>query len=62
MTQQTTTTPLTFTVRRHPPELIVPAKPTPRELKPLSDIDDQECLRFHIPFFSFLRKQSKNGK
>ncbi|KAJ0735918.1 putative benzyl alcohol O-benzoyltransferase [Helianthus annuus] len=61
MTQQTTTTPLTFTVRRHPPELIVPAKPTPRELKPLSDIDDQECLRFHIPFFHFYGSNPKMG-
>ncbi|KAC9618555.1 hypothetical protein R6Q59_027641 [Mikania micrantha] len=45
---QILTTPLSFNVRRHPPELIVPAKPTPRELKPLSDIDDQESLRFNI--------------
>ncbi|GKC86395.1 hypothetical protein Tco_1142112 [Tanacetum coccineum] len=37
---------LSFTVQRHTPEVIVPAKPTPRELKPLSDIDDQEGLRF----------------
>ncbi|GJY58783.1 RNA-directed DNA polymerase, eukaryota, reverse transcriptase zinc-binding domain protein [Tanacetum coccineum] len=33
---------LTFTVQRHTPEVIVPAKPTPQDLKPLSDIDDQE--------------------
>ncbi|KAJ0687192.1 putative benzyl alcohol O-benzoyltransferase [Helianthus annuus] len=61
MTQQITTTPLTFTVRRHPPELIVPAKPTPRELKPLSDIDDQEGLRFHIPFFHIYGSNPKIG-
>ncbi|MFS7989995.1 putative benzyl alcohol O-benzoyltransferase [Helianthus anomalus] len=42
-------TTLTFTVRRCAPELIVPAKPTPRELKPLSDIDDQERFRLQIP-------------
>ncbi|KAD3337485.1 hypothetical protein E3N88_33005 [Mikania micrantha] len=41
-------TPLSFNVRRCPPELIVPAKATPLELKPLSDIDDQESLRFNI--------------
>ncbi|XP_071703738.1 benzyl alcohol O-benzoyltransferase-like [Rutidosis leptorrhynchoides] len=38
-------TPLKFTVRRRAPELIVPAKPTPRELKPLSDLDDSQGLR-----------------
>nr|XP_043610085.1 benzyl alcohol O-benzoyltransferase-like [Erigeron canadensis] len=54
-------TPLTFTVRRHPPELIVPAKPTPRELKPLSDIDDQEGLRFLIPVIQFYRADPKMG-
>ncbi|KAF5783918.1 putative benzyl alcohol O-benzoyltransferase [Helianthus annuus] len=41
-------TPLTFTVRRRAPELIVPAEPTPRELKPLSDIDDQKRLLMQV--------------
>ncbi|KAI3677121.1 hypothetical protein L1987_86741 [Smallanthus sonchifolius] len=56
-----THTPLTFTVRRHPPELIVPSKPTPRELKPLSDIDDQEGLRFHLPMIHFYQRNPKIG-
>ncbi|PWA70547.1 Chloramphenicol acetyltransferase-like domain-containing protein [Artemisia annua] len=52
-------TPLTFTVHREAPELILPAKPTPRELKPLSDIDDQEGLRFQSPFIHFYHKDPK---
>ncbi|KAI3462214.1 hypothetical protein Pfo_018877 [Paulownia fortunei] len=40
---------LTFKVTRQNPELIPPAKPTPHEFKPLSDINDQEGLRFQIP-------------
>ncbi|KAL8262692.1 hypothetical protein R6Q59_024041 [Mikania micrantha] len=50
---------LTFTVRRRAPELIVPAKPTPRELKPLSDIDDQEALRSQVPVIQFYRHDPK---
>ncbi|KAJ9559245.1 hypothetical protein OSB04_013859 [Centaurea solstitialis] len=52
-------TSLTFAVRRCQPELIVPAEPTPRELKPLSDIDDQEGLRFHIQGIYFYRRDPK---
>ncbi|GKV07657.1 hypothetical protein SLEP1_g19404 [Rubroshorea leprosula] len=44
---------LVFTVRRREPELIAPAKPTYREYKPLSDIDDQESLRFQLPVIHF---------
>jgi hypothetical protein len=47
---------LVFTVRRKTPELVAPAKPTPHEYKLLSDIDDQEGLRFQIPVIQFYRK------
>ncbi|KAM1109230.1 hypothetical protein TB2_008506 [Malus domestica] len=40
---------LVFIVRRRQPELVVPAKVTPYEFRQLSDIDDQEGLRFQIP-------------
>ncbi|KAL3534277.1 hypothetical protein ACH5RR_002738 [Cinchona calisaya] len=42
---------LAFTVRRHRPEIVRPAKSTPRECKLLSDIDDQQGLRCQIPFY-----------
>ncbi|KAK9068487.1 hypothetical protein SSX86_012601 [Deinandra increscens subsp. villosa] len=54
-------TPVTFTVRRNPPELIVPVKPTPRELKPLSDIDDQDALRYYISIIHIYRGNPKMG-
>ncbi|KAG6707529.1 hypothetical protein I3842_06G036800 [Carya illinoinensis] len=46
---------LVFAVRRGKPELIAPAKPTPYEFKQLSDIDDQESLRFQVPVIQFYR-------
>ncbi|GJN19808.1 hypothetical protein PR202_gb07118 [Eleusine coracana subsp. coracana] len=49
---------LKFTVRRKPAALVPPAAPTPRELKRLSDIDDQDGLRFHIPVIQFYRRSS----
>ncbi|KAF3589587.1 hypothetical protein F2Q69_00032487 [Brassica cretica] len=51
----TTTPRLSFKVHRWKPELVTPAKPTPRELKPLSDIDDQQGLRFQLPMIFFYR-------
>ncbi|XP_009619718.1 benzyl alcohol O-benzoyltransferase [Nicotiana tomentosiformis] len=53
---------LVFTVRRQKPELIAPAKPTPRETKFLSDTDDQEGLRFQIPVIQFYHKDSSMGR
>lgn len=42
---------LVFNVTMHAPELLPPAEQTPYEFKELSDIDDQDGLRFHIPSF-----------
>ena len=56
-------TSLVFTVTRRQSELVAPAKPTPHEFKPLSDIDDQEGLRFQIPVIQFYRYDpSMRGK
>ncbi|CAN0830092.1 Benzyl alcohol O-benzoyltransferase [Linum grandiflorum] len=56
-------TSLVFNVQRREPELVRPAKPTPYEFKPLSDIDDQEGLRFHIPVIQFYKhRPSMAGK
>jgi len=52
-----TSTPLLFTVRRCQPELVPPAAPTPREVKLLSDIDDQQGLRFHMPIIFIYRHE-----
>ncbi|KAI5424160.1 hypothetical protein KIW84_030394, partial [Lathyrus oleraceus] len=49
--------PLIFTVRRFQQELVLPASSTPREVKLLSDIDDQQGLRFNIPFIFVYRHE-----
>ena len=56
-------TSLVFTVRRHEPELVAPAKPTPQECNLLSDIDDQEGHRFQIRGLHIYRyNSSMQGK
>lgn len=50
-----TPTSLVFKVRRCEPELVAPAKSTPREFKQLSDIDDQKELRFQAAAIQFYR-------
>ncbi|KAK7289997.1 hypothetical protein RIF29_04089 [Crotalaria pallida] len=54
------TSPLVFKVRRHSPELVAPAKPTPRELKVLSDLDSQAGTRFHISLVFFYPSSSSS--
>lgn len=48
---------INFTVHRRPAVLVAPASPTPRELKRLSDFDDQESLRFRIPIIHFYKRK-----
>ncbi|PWZ07180.1 Benzyl alcohol O-benzoyltransferase [Zea mays] len=48
---------INFTVHRRPAVLVAPASPTPRELKRLSDFDDQESLRFRIPVIHFYKSK-----
>ncbi|CAK8570736.1 unnamed protein product [Lathyrus sativus] len=44
---------LRFTVKRGAPELVTPSKPTPNEVKSLSDIDDQDLIRVQVPGILF---------
>ncbi|KAJ9559107.1 hypothetical protein OSB04_013721 [Centaurea solstitialis] len=54
-------TSLKFVVRRREPELISPAAPTPRELKPLSDLDDQQGVRCQLLGIQLYRMDPKMG-
>ncbi|CAN6299382.1 unnamed protein product [Urochloa humidicola] len=45
-----------FTVRRRPAVLVSPAAATPRELKPLSDLDDRDSMRVQIASIYFYRR------
>ncbi|KAL6594681.1 hypothetical protein ACP70R_048419 [Stipagrostis hirtigluma subsp. patula] len=54
-------TTLAVAVRRREPELVGPAAPTPLEKKRLSDIDDQEVLRGHVPFIFFYRGRERQA-
>jgi hypothetical protein len=48
----------TFTARRSEPELLSPARATPRETKALSDLDDQQTLRYYETVVGFFRSNS----
>ncbi|VVA31596.1 PREDICTED: benzyl alcohol [Prunus dulcis] len=52
---------LLFQVNRLKPELITPAKPTPHETKLLSNIDDQESLRFQVPVIMSYRNNNPSS-
>ncbi|XP_061340497.1 benzyl alcohol O-benzoyltransferase-like [Gastrolobium bilobum] len=52
---------LLFTVRRRQPELVAPAILTPHEVKLLSDIDDQQGLRFLAPVIHIYRYEPSMG-
>nr|CAB3495039.1 unnamed protein product [Digitaria exilis] len=49
---------VSFKARRREPELVAPARPTPRETKALSDIDDQHALRYYETVIGFFRRCS----
>ncbi|MED6120783.1 hypothetical protein PIB30_024217 [Stylosanthes scabra] len=52
-----------FRVKRSQPELVAPATPIPHEVKLLSDIDDQEGLRIHVPnIYIYRHNPSMKGK
>nr|Q8GT21.1 RecName: Full=Benzyl alcohol O-benzoyltransferase; AltName: Full=Benzoyl coenzyme A:benzyl alcohol benzoyl transferase [Clarkia breweri]AAN09796.1 benzoyl coenzyme A: benzyl alcohol benzoyl transferase [Clarkia breweri] len=51
---------LSFEVCRRKPELIRPAKQTPHEFKKLSDVEDQEGLRFQIPVIQFYKHNNES--
>ncbi|XP_006653585.2 benzyl alcohol O-benzoyltransferase-like [Oryza brachyantha] len=50
-----------FTARRRHPELVAPAGPTPRGLRRLSDIDDQDSFRFYRSVIYFYRSGGGGG-
>uniref|UniRef100_A0A0D9XI57 Uncharacterized protein n=1 Tax=Leersia perrieri TaxID=77586 RepID=A0A0D9XI57_9ORYZ len=45
-----------FTTRRSEPELLRPARPTPRETKSLSDLDDELTLRYYETVVGFFHR------
>ncbi|KAL5723539.1 hypothetical protein ACHQM5_006927 [Ranunculus cassubicifolius] len=54
---------LLFKVQRSKPEMICPNKPTPHELKYLSDIDDQEGFRYQVQVIQFYKNnENMEGK
>ncbi|KAK1677242.1 hypothetical protein QYE76_038090 [Lolium multiflorum] len=48
---------VTFTACRSKPEVVVPARATPQEVKQLSDVDNQRDLRLYVTFIEFYRRR-----
>ena len=46
---------LVFKVKRRALQFVRPSKPTPHEMKLLSDIDDQDGLRYQMPVIQFYK-------
>ncbi|VAH19517.1 unnamed protein product [Triticum turgidum subsp. durum] len=53
---------VTFTARRSEPEMLPPARATPRETKSLSDLDDQRTLRYYETVIGFFRSNALPGR
>ncbi|CAH9076218.1 unnamed protein product, partial [Cuscuta epithymum] len=47
-----------MSVRMCKPEMVTPKTPTPREKKPLSDVDDQASLRYQLPMLWFYKSKT----
>ncbi|CAM0914196.1 unnamed protein product [Alopecurus aequalis] len=53
---------VTFTACRKKPEVVVPARPTPREVKSLSDMDSQVGVRVYLNAIDFFRLAAPEGQ
>jgi hypothetical protein len=51
----------TFRACRSKPELVVPARATPREVKSLSDVDNQQNLRLYASIIEYFRCRVPGG-
>lgn len=51
-----------FGTRHSVAEVLVPSKPMPHEIKLLSDIDDQEAMRFNFPLIMFFTNNNNDNE
>lgn len=52
----------TFKITRHPPLMVAPDRPTPRQSLYLSNVDDQLGLRYQMPKLLFYRNRNDSCK
>lgn len=53
---------VTFTARRSNAEMVMPARPTPRETKTVSDMDDHPGHLVYIPLLEFFRCHNSSSR